>query len=321
MRVAPLVFGVLWLALAATAHADTYPSRGIRIIVPSAPGGAGDMLARELADRIAASLRVSVIVDNKPGASGAIGNELVAHAVPDGYTLLFATSATHITASQLISRLSYDALRDFTPVVNAAYATSVIVVNAGLPVYSLGELIDYARARPGKLNYASSGIGSANHLDTEVFALSADVRLTHVPYRGSADGYRALLADDVQLMFGAITSALPYVHAGRLRALAVLSDRRSPLLAEVLTIAEAGLDSVDVRKWMGLMAPARTPPEIVARLNRTVNAILEHPATRAWMERKGFEIAGGSAQEFARIMSADDAKWRDALRRMGIRPE
>jgi tripartite-type tricarboxylate transporter receptor subunit TctC len=308
-------------AFAASGSAEEYPARPIHIVVPTAPGGAGDLLARELAARLGSALGVSVVVENKPGASGVIGNDAVAHAAPDGYTLLLGTSATHMIAAQLIPKLPYDPLRDFTTVINAGYPTSVIVVSATLPVRTLGEFIAYARERPGKLNYASSGVGSANHLDTEVFAALAGIRLTHVPYRGTADGYRALLADEVQVMFGAVTSAQRYVRSGKLRALAVLTDRRSPLLPDVPTIAQAGLGSVDMRKWFGVLAPAGTPPEIVARLNQTLDAILHQPSTRAWMDREGFEVAGGSPQDFERVLRADEVKWRDTVQKLGLRPE
>jgi tripartite-type tricarboxylate transporter receptor subunit TctC len=298
-----------------------YPSRPIRIIVPSAPGGLGDILARQVADRLGSALRTSVVVDNKPGGAGVIGNDLAAHAAADGYTFLLATSATYITASQAMAKLTYDPLRDFKPVINVAYATSVVVVNPSLSVHTLTELIAYAKARPGQLNYASSGVGSANHLDTEVFAARAGIELMHVPYRGTADGYRALLANEVQLMFGAITSALPYVESGKLRALVVLVDKRSPLLPEVPTIAQAGLGSVDVRKWLGLVAPAGTPPEIVEYLNRTLDRILHEPEMRAWLERQGLELAGGSEQHFDEVLRADYAKWGETVRRLHIRSE
>jgi tripartite-type tricarboxylate transporter receptor subunit TctC len=307
--------------LLTTAQAEEYPSRTIRIIVPTAPGGAGDLFARQLGDHLSDALHVPVSIENKPGASGVIGNEIAAHALPDGYSLLFATSATQIIASLLIPNLPYDPLRDFTPVINGGYATSVIVVNSALPVRSLAEFIAYSRARPKMLNYASSGIGSANHIDTEVLATIAGIKLSHVPYRGTADGYRALLADEVQLMVGAITSALPHVQSGKLRALAVLSDHRSPLLPNVPTIAEAGLRQVDVRKWMGLLAPAGTPPDVVVKLNASLDAALRDPALQAWMERQGLEVLGGSPQSYGRMLNADFAKWTDTLHRIGIRPE
>jgi tripartite-type tricarboxylate transporter receptor subunit TctC len=281
----------------------------------------GDILARQVGDRLGSALHAAVVVDNKPGGAGVIGNDLAARAAPDGYTLLLATSATYITASQAMGALTYDPLRDFTPVINVAYATSVVVVNSALPVRTLAELITYAKARPGKLNYASSGVGSANHLDTEVFAALAGIELMHVPYRGTADGYRALLANEVQLMFGAITSALPYVKAGSLRALVVLVDKRSPLLPEVPTIAQAGLGSVDVRKWLGLVAPAGTPPEVVDYLNRTLDRILHEPEMRAWLERQGLERVGGSQRHFDEVLRADYAKWGETVRRLHIRSE
>ena len=276
------------------------------------------MVARHFGEELAARLHTPVVIDNKSGGSGVIGNELAARAPADGYTLLFATSATHIVASYSISGLSYDPLEDFAPVFNIGYATSVLVVNPSLPVRSLRELIDYARARPGLLHYASSGTGSANHVDTAAFAALAGVDLVHVPYRGTADGYRALLTDEVQIMFGAITSALPYVRDGRLRALAVLTDQRSPLLPDVPTIAEAGLGSIDVRKWLGIVAPARTPPEIVRRLNDTLNRILDEPRILAWLDSHGLERAGGSARDFDALLRADYVKWGQTMRQLRL---
>jgi len=220
-----------------------------------------------------------------------------------------------------MDRLPYDPVRDFTPVINIAWATSVIVVSSALPVATLGDFVDYARARPGRIYYASSGVGSANHVDTEAFAAVAGLKLSHVPYRGTADGYRALLAGEVQMMFGAVTSALPYVRAGNVRALAVLTDARSPVLPEVPTLSEAGLRNVDVRKWLGVLAPAGTPPEIVARLNRTLDDILHEPDVRAWMDRQGLEVAGGSSADFDRVLRGDVVKWGDTVRRLGLRPE
>ena len=300
-------------------HAQEYPARTIRIIVPSAPAGAGDSIARMLAARLGPALHTSVVVENRAGASGVIGNEYAMRAPADGYTLLFGTSATHVISAYTMERLPYDPQRDFTPVINVAYATSVVVVSRSLPVVTLRDFIEYARARPGRIHYASSGVGSANHVDTEVFAAVAGIELAHVPYRGTADGYRALLADEVQVMFGAVTSALPHVRSGKLRALAVLTDARSPVFPEVPTLAEAGLDRVDVRKWLGLLAPAGTPSEIVTRLNRALNAILSEPETRAWMDRQGLEVAGGTADDFDRVLRADFVKWGETVRRLELR--
>lgn len=328
MRFLPKVLaGLAGLAICAISagalaqRALDFSSRPIRIIVPTAAGGAGDLIARYVGEALSGALHTGVVIENRPGASGVIGNDLAAHAAADGYTLLFATSATHIIASHAIAKLPYDPLRDFTPVINIAYATSVVVVNPDLPVTTLSELIAYARTHPHRLNYASSGVGSANHVDTEVFAALTHIKLTHVPYRGTVDGYRALLQNDVQLMFGAITSALPYINAGRVRPLAVLVDRRSPLLPDVPTIAQAGLPGVDVRKWLGLVAPAGTPPEIIARINGSLDAILHSPPARAWLEREGLELAGGSPADFEVVLRADDAKWAATLRRLRLGSE
>lgn len=279
------------------------------------------MLARMLGLRLRTVLRTPVVIENRAGASGVIGNDLVARAPPDGYTLLFGTSATQIISAFAIRKLPYDPVRDFAPVINAAYATSVIVVNANLPVNSVAELVAYARANPNRLSYASSGVGSANHIDTEVFMALAGISLLHVPYRGTADGFRALLADEVQLMFAAVTSALPYVRSQRLRALVVMTDGRSPLLPEVPTIEQAGLGRADVRKWLGFLAPAGTPPDVIAALNRAFEDILHEPDVTAWLESNGFERAGGTPQAFEQLLAADLAKWDQTTRRVGLRAE
>ncbi|MEO8304894.1 MAG: tripartite tricarboxylate transporter substrate binding protein [Betaproteobacteria bacterium] len=304
--------------IAGDLHAQDYPSRTIRIVVPSARAGAGDLTARLLADRLSATLRIPVVVENRPGASGIIGNDLVTRAPADGYTLLFATSATHVITAFTMERLPYDPQRDFTPVINVAFATSVLMVSSALPVATLREFIDYARTRPKRLYYASSGVGSANHVDTEVFAALTGISLTHIPYRGTADGYRALLADEVQLMFAAVTSALPHIQAGKVRALVVLTDQRSPMLPEVPTLPEAGLPGVDVRKWFGFVAPAGTPPEIVSRLNRALDGILRESQVRTWMEQQGLEVAGGTTEEFERVMRADFVKWGETVRKLNL---
>lgn len=315
ITIAAFAFGSLSTAAALS---QDYPSRPIHLIVPTASGGAADLVARQVGERLGRALGTTVVVENKPGASGLIGSDLVAHAAPDGLTLLFATSATQVINAYAIGRLPYDPLRDFTPIINLGYLTSVVVVSPALPVHTIAELIAYARARPGVLNYASSGTGSANHIDTEIFAALAGINLVHVPYRGTADGYRALLRNEVQIMLGSITSALPYIRAGTLRALAVLVDRRSPLLPDVPTIAEAGLGSVDVRKWFGVLAPAGAPPEIVQRLNGTLDSIIHEPAMRAWLERQGVDPGGGSAQDFDEVLRADYARWGGMVRQLNI---
>lgn len=294
-----------------------YPSRPVRIIVPSAAGGAGDLLARYLGDRLEASLRVPVIVENRGGASGLIGTDAVARAPADGYTLLFGATHSQVIAP-LMMRAPFDAARDFRAVFHAVYTTSVIVVNDRVPARSLAEFIAYAKARPGVLNYASSGMGSPNHMDTEVFGDLTGLKLVHIPYRGTADGYRALAADEVQVMFGAVTSALTAIAAGKARPLAVLTDVRSPMLPNVPTLAEAGLANVDVRKWQGFLVAAGTPDDVVAVLNATLQKIIRMPEVRDWIEQQGWEVVGGSAESFAAYLVQDRQKWRALVGRLGL---
>ena len=310
------VAGCVVGALARAADAP-YPSRPIRIIVPSAAGGTADLLARYLGDRLEAALRVPVIIDNRAGASGLIGTEAVARAPADGYTLLFGATHSQVIAP-LMMRAPFDPVRDFRAVFHAVYTTSVIVVNDRVPANSLAEFIAYAKARPGVLNYASSGVGSPNHMDTEVFADVAGLDLVHIPYRGTADGYRALAADEVQVMFSAVTSALNAISAGKARPLAVLTDVRSPMLPNVPTLAEAGLANVDVRKWQGFLVAAGTPDDVVARLNATFEKIVRTPQVREWIEQQGWEVVGGSAETFARYLARDRQKWRALVDRLGL---
>jgi len=310
---------VLAFCAAPLTHAaePAYPSKAIRVVVPSAIGGAADMLARYLGDRLEASLGVPVVIENRSGASGLIGTEIAARAPADGYTILFGATHSQILAP-LMMRAPFDSSRDFKAVFLAVYTTSVLVVNDRVPARTLAEFVAFAKARPGVLNYASSGIGSANHMDTEVVGDAAGLTLVHIPYRGTAEGYRALAADEVQVMFGAVTSALPAINAGKARPLAVLTDVRSPMLPNVPTLAEAGLANVDVRKWQGFLVPAGTPDEVVAVLNAAFEKIVREPAVREWIEQQGWEVAGGSPDSFARFLARDHRKWRVVVDRLGL---
>jgi len=313
---------VILLLCAAPLHAvgasdpAAFPDRPIHLIVPSAPAGAGDALAREVATRLARTLNVGVLVDNRPGAGGVVGTELAARATPDGYTLLLATSATHLIAAIVSGTTRYDPVADFEPVINLAYATSVIVVSRDAPVRTLDELTRYSRARPGVLAYASSGAGSANHLDMEVLCALTGMSLLHVPYRGTADGYRALIAGDVQVMVGAITSALPHIQAGNVRPLAVMSQRRYPLLPDVPTMTEVGVGAADVQKWLGIVAPAGTPQPVIHRLHAALAEIVASPDMSEWLRANGFESAAGSRAEFATRIAGDLDKWRGIVQRV-----
>jgi tripartite-type tricarboxylate transporter receptor subunit TctC len=301
-------------------HAETYPARPIRLIVPQSPGGTVDLTARLFAERLRSALNATIVVENRPGAGGAIGCDLVAHAAPDGYTLLAASTNTHTMLPHVQASVPYDALRDFAPIANLVYTTSIVAVTPSLPVHTLSELIAYVRANPGKLNYASTGVGASNHIDTELFKSLARIDLVHIPYRGPMQAVEALVTGEVQVELVAIGTSIGQARAGQLRPLAVLSDQRSSLLPEVPTAAEAGLPELKVRFWVGLVAPAGTPPEVISMLNGALERILETPDVREWIASRGLEPAGGSPSDFAEEIRTDYAKWGEVIKRIGLNP-
>ncbi len=309
-----------WLAVATgAACADDYPSRPVRIVVPNGAGGSVDLVTRAIAARLESELGQPFIVENRTGASGAIGADVVRAAAADGYVLLAASSATNTIVPHAQAGVHYDGVRDFEPIVNLALTTKMIVVHPSLRVHTVSELIAYAKARPGVLNYSSTGIGSSTHLDAEMFAALAGIRIVNVPYRTPGQQNAAVVANDVQFVIGSITSAIGSVRAGRLRALAVVGQQRSPLLPDVPTIAEAGMPELEIRTWIGLAAPARTPPSVIALLDRAANKALADPVLRMWMYDQGLEPIGGSAESFRDTLVHDDAKWKREIERLGIR--
>jgi len=316
LRGLPLALGLA--ALPARAQ-PAWPARPIRLIVPQAPGGTVDLVSRVVADRLEPVLGVAFIVENKPGASGLIGVEAVKRAAPDGYTLLTASSNTHTMLPHLMDALPYDPLRDFAPVVNFGYTTKMIVVSNAVEATTLAELVSLARERPGLLNYGSSGIGSSNHLDAEVFARAAGIRLVHVPYRGAAQALNAVTTGEVQMMLVSVTSGQSLVRAGRVRGLAVFGEQRAPQLPAVPTMTECGYPGLDVRTWVGFVVPAGTPAAIVDRLNREIIALLGSTVMREWLVIQGLEAAGGTPVEFASTLRADYAKWGAVVGELGLR--
>ena len=303
----------------AAAQAPAYPTKPIRIVVPFPPGGATDILAREVAQKLNEAWGQQVIVDNRPGAGGNIGSELVAKAAPDGYTLEMGTVGTHAINASLYAKMPYDNVKDFVPIILVAGVPNVLEVNPSLPVNSVAELIAYAKANPGKLNFASSGNGTSIHLSGELFKAMAGVEMTHVPYKGSAPALQDLIAGQVQLMFDNLPPSLPQIKAGKLRALAVTSSVRAPALPDVPTVAEAGLPGFEASSWFGLLAPAGTSPAIVAKINAEVAKWLATPEAKENLSKQGANAAGGTPEDFASHIAAETAKWAKVVKESGAK--
>jgi tripartite-type tricarboxylate transporter receptor subunit TctC len=321
MRAASLF--ILFNFLGAPAHAaeSAWPARTVHLVVAQAAGGAPDVVARFIAEPLARALGVPVVVENRPGASGIIGVNLARQAAPDGYTLLLGTASTLVLVPQVSAAVPYDTLRDFAPVANLVRSIKVLWVNAALPVQTTREWIAYARARPGKLNYATGGVGSSNHVDMQLVNATAELDLVHVPYNGPSAAISAVALGDAQAMIVSIGAGLGLAQSGKIRPLAVFADRRSPLLPGVPTAAEQGLAHVDLSAWMGLVAPAGTPEPVIARINAEIAGIMRAPDTVAWANRQGLEIVGGSPDAYARTIAADSVYWRDVVRRMKLETE
>ncbi|MEP7207325.1 MAG: tripartite tricarboxylate transporter substrate binding protein [Casimicrobiaceae bacterium] len=297
-----------------------WPSRPIRIVVAQASGGPPDLIARFIAEPLGRALSTPVVVDNRPGASGIIGAEAVARAAPDGYTLLIATLSTHALVPNVTASVAYDPVRDFAPVANLFRSIKVVWVTAGLPVATLTEFINYAATRPGQLNFASGGVGSSNHVDAALFNAAVERELVHVPYNGPSAAIAAVASGEVDMMIVSITTGIALAQARRIRPLAVLSAERSPLLPEVPTSRQSGLTLPDTAAWIGLVAPAGTPREIVDRLNAEVVRVLQTPEALAWAQGHGLEIVGGSPAAFGRTLAADYLRWGNLLRDLGLAP-
>jgi len=301
-----LIVALCWLCLgfAPSASAD-YPTKPIRLIVPFAPGGGNDTIARTIAQKIAAGLGQPVVVDNRAGAGGVLGAELAARAAPDGYTLFLGGVGSHAINPNLHKSLPYDPIRDFAPVALIASAPLVIVVHPSLPASSVRELIALARDKPGALNYASNGNGSSSHLAAAMFEAMTGTRMVHVPYKGLAPALTDLLSGQVQLMFSSVVAILPHVQAGKLRVLAVTSRRRLALVQDVPTVAESGLPGYESSSWYGILAPAGTPRDIVDRLNAQIVRAVHEPDVSKTLDNDGAEPIGSSPEEFAAFVRSE----------------
>ena len=298
-----------------------YPAKAIRYVVPFPAGGPLDIVARAIGQDLNKAWNQPVIIDNRPGAGGNIGADLVAKAPPDGYTILMGAVSTHAINVTLYSKLPYDPLKDFAPVTLITSVPNVLVVHPSLPAKSVKDLIALAKARPGQLNFASGSTGSAGHLAGELFNSLAGVQMTHIPYKGAAPAVIDLIAGHVSLMFDNLASALPNIKAARVRALAVTTLKRSPLLPALPTINESGLRGFDVSTWFGIFAPAGTPPEIVNKLNSEVVRVLHTPEMLARLALLGAEPVGNKPDEFAAFIKTEIPKYAKVVRASGAKAD
>lgn len=299
------------------AAADDYPSKPIRLVVPFPAGGPTDMVARPLAKFLGERLRQQVIVDNRGGAGGGIGAEVVAKAPADGYTLLMATVGTHAINATLYKHLPYDPVRDFTPISLVAAAPVALVANPSVPVKSVADVIALAKAKPGSLNFGTAGNGTPGHLTGEMFRTATGADLKHVPYKGSSPAVADLLGGQTQLMFDPLQSVLTQVRAGHLTLLAVSSKTRSPAAPDVPTFEEAGLKDFEATAWWGVFAPANLPADIATRLNAAIERVVHTDGFRKLLEPRGVQLLGGPRADFARFNASELAKWGKAVRDSG----
>jgi tripartite-type tricarboxylate transporter receptor subunit TctC len=307
-------------ATPAFAQADWPAAKPIRIVVPFAAGGTSDILARLLGEQLQARLKQTVLVENKAGAGGVIGADAVAKAPPDGYTLLLGTIASHAINPVLQPKMPYDAAKDFAPVMLLGSISNVLLVGAAQPAHNVKELIAQAKAKPGSLQFGSAGTGSSQHMSGETFKLMAGVDITHVPYKGSAPSMQDLIGGQIPMSFETATVALPQIQAGKVRALAVTSAKRTKVLPEVPTLAEAGVPGFDVSSWQAFYAPAGTPPAIVKRLNTELAAIIATPEVKAKMEGLGLEYTPNTPEQFAEFGRAELAKWAKVVKEAKVQP-
>jgi tripartite-type tricarboxylate transporter receptor subunit TctC len=314
---APLLAAMALAAVAA--HAQVYPAKTIRIIVPQSAGGSSDLVARPLAAQLTQLLGQTVVVENRPGAGSVIGTDLVAKAAPDGYTLLVV--AASVTMSPSLYKLPFDPVRDLAPVSLLTSLPNILVVHPSLPVKSVKELVTFVKARPGQLNFGSSGIATGTHLSMELLMHMTGMKMVHIPYKGGSLNVNALIAGETQVNFSTISTALQHVKTGRLRALAVSTAKRSAAVPEMPTIGEAGVKDYDYSSWIGLLAPAKTPTAIVSRLNVEANKAIQTPEVKAILAVEASEAVGTTPDEFDAIMKREVARWMQVVKAAGIKGE
>ena len=319
MRLVRTLCAVLLCLAATLAFAQAYPNKPVRLVVPFPPGGTTDILARSVAQKLYEAWGQQVLIDNRPGAGGNIGTEIVAKAVPDGYTLLMGTVGTHAINSSLYSRLPFDPVKDFAPVTLVASVPNVLVVHPSLPAKSVKELIALIKAKPGELTFASSGNGTSIHLAGELFKSMTGTTMLHIPYKGSAPALTDLLGGQTNMMFDNLPSSIQHIKSGKLRALAVTSSHRSSALPDVPTVAESGVPGFEASSWFGVLAPAGTPREIVNKINADIVKALSAPEIRERLSGQGAEPVGNTPEQFAAYIKAESAKWAKVVKESGAK--
>jgi tripartite-type tricarboxylate transporter receptor subunit TctC len=301
--------------------ADSYPNQPIHIIVPYSPGGSTDLLARAIGKRLTEEWHQPVIVENRPGANGMVGAQEVAKAAPDGYTIGIASPGTHAANASLYPHISYDTVKDFTPITQAVEAPFVLVVHPSLGVHSVKELIAKAKAKPNSISYASGGTGSSQHLAMELFCLMAGIKMTHVPYKGSAASYTDLVGGQVSLEFDALPSAMPFVKAGKIEAIAVGSPRRLPEFPKLPTVSESGVRGFEANSWYGFVGPANMPKDVLAKLYLGIHEALQNAETRTTLTHAGLIVIGSSPPQFGTFIKSEMAKSAKIIKEADIKPE
>ena len=310
---------LVFAGCACAAFAQNWPARPIRFVVPLPPGGGADLVARTIGEKLNRSLGQQVIIDNRPGGGTVIGADLVAHAAPDGYTMLLGTATTHAINTSLVKKLPYDPVRDFSPVSLVAVLPLIMVANSALPADTLPELIALARKRPGEILFGSTGNGSTIHLAGEMLNTVAKVQMVHVPYRGAALALTEMLAGQIQFMFTTIPPALPHLKTGRLKAITVANAKRSTLLPDVPTTAEGGAPGVEASSWNGVLFPRGTSPEIIAHIGRELAAIMSQADVRERLSTAGVETLISTPAEFTAFMAAETARYAKVVKTSGAR--
>ena len=312
--------GIAALASACLCSAQGYPSKPVRVVVPFSAGGGSDLVARAIAPKLTATLGQSVIIDNRPGADGQIGASQVARAPADGYTLLVGTTGPMVISPALEAKMPYYTLRDFAPITQLVTQPIALIVHPLLPVATVSQFVTLAKARPGALNYGSAGVGNGTHLAAEIFSNVTGIKMVHVPYKGTGPAVTDLLSGQVQVMFSSIPVLLPHIQSHRLKALAVGSEARMPMLPTVPTMTEGGVKGFDASSWYGLFAPAGTPAEVMRRLNAETVSALKSPEISALLSSQGAAPVGSSIEQFSSHVRSELGKWRRAVEAAGVKP-